>query len=64
MTHEFLSSMFGVRRTGITAIAGELQRSGLISYLRGQVRIVDHAGLEAAACECYRIDRAWLEQRL
>ena len=64
MTHEFLSSMLGVRRTGVTAIAGELQRSGLIRYHRGQVTIVDRAGLEAAACECYRIDRARFEQRL
>jgi CRP-like cAMP-binding protein len=64
MTHEFLSSMLGVRRTGVTAIAGELQRSGLIRYRRGQVTIVDHAGLEAAACECYRIDHARFEQRL
>jgi CRP-like cAMP-binding protein len=64
MTHEFLSSMLGVRRTGVTAIAGELQRSGLIRYHRGQVTIVDHAGLEATACECYRIDHARFEQRL
>ena len=64
VTHEFLSSMLGVRRTGITAIAGELQRSGLISSQRGQVTIIDHAGLEATACECYRIDHARFEQRL
>jgi CRP-like cAMP-binding protein len=64
MTHEFLSSMLGVRRTGVTAIAGELQRSGLIRYHRGQVTIVDHAGIEAAACECYRIDHARFERRL
>jgi CRP-like cAMP-binding protein len=64
MTHEFLSSMLGVHRTGVTSVAGDLQRSGLIRYQRGQVTIVDHAGLEAAACECYRIDHARLEQRL
>ena len=64
MTHEFLSSMLGVHRTGVTSVAGELQRSGLIRYHRGQVTIVDHAGLEAAACECYRIDHARFEQRL
>jgi CRP-like cAMP-binding protein len=63
MTHEFLSSMLGVRRTGVTAIAGELQRSGLIRYHRGQVTIIDHAGLEATACECYRVDHARFVQR-
>jgi CRP-like cAMP-binding protein len=64
MTHEFLSAMLGVRRTGITAIAGGLQRAGLIHYHRGRVRITDHTGLEAAACECYRIDRERLARPL
>ena len=64
MTHEFLSSMLGVHRTGVTSVAGELQRSGLIRYHRGQVTIADHAGLEAVACECYRIDHARFGQRL
>jgi CRP-like cAMP-binding protein len=57
MTHEFMSLMLGVRRTGVTAIAGALQRAGLIRHHRGRVEITDHRGLEAAACECYRIDR-------
>lgn len=57
MTHEFLSSMLGVRRAGVTDIAGMLRHAGLIRYHRGQVTIIDHEGLEAIACECYRIDR-------
>jgi CRP-like cAMP-binding protein len=57
MTHEFLSSMLGVQRTGITSIARMLGRAGLIRYRRGQVTIVDRTGLEATACECYRMDR-------
>jgi CRP-like cAMP-binding protein len=57
MTHEFLSSMLGIRRTGVTAIAGAFQRAGLIQYHRGRVRITDRDGLAAAACECYRVDR-------
>src|SRR6516164_6858084 len=57
MTHEFLSSMLGIRRTGVTAIAGALQRAGLIQYHRGRIRITDRDGLVAAACECYRSDR-------
>ena len=56
MTHEFLSSMLGVRRTGVTAIARELQRAGVIQYRHGQIRIIDRAGLKEVACECYRID--------
>jgi CRP-like cAMP-binding protein len=60
MTHEFLASMLGVRRAGITVTTGELQRSGLIRNHRGEVTIVDRDGLEAAACECYGLDHARL----
>ena len=60
MTHEFLASMLGVRRAGITETAGELQRSGLIRNHRGEVTVVDRPGLEAAACECYGLDHARL----
>ena len=56
MTHEFLASMLGVRRAGVTETVGELHRSGLIQNHRGAVTILDSEGLEAAACECYRID--------
>lgn len=56
MTHEFLSSMLGIRRTGVTAIAGGLQRAGVIQYHRGRIKITDHDRLVASACECYRLD--------
>jgi CRP-like cAMP-binding protein len=53
MTQEFLSNMLGVRRVGVSEAAAGFQRGGLIEYVRGRIRILDHAGLEAACCSCY-----------
>jgi CRP-like cAMP-binding protein len=57
ITQEFLAEMLGSRRTTVTMAAGALQRIGLIEYQRGRVRILDHEGLVAAACECYPVIR-------
>ena len=53
LTQEFLAVMLGSRRTTVTAAAGALQRNGFIRYSRGRIHIVDPAGLEKEACECY-----------
>ena len=57
VTQEFLAYMLGVRRVGITAAAGDLQRRGLIRYHRGELTVLDRAGLESAACGCYANDQ-------
>jgi len=57
ITHDFLASMLGVRRPSVTLAAGILQKAGFISYRRGRMTILDRAGLEGSACECYAIAR-------
>ena len=55
LTQEFLAMMLGVQRTGVSSVAGTLQREGMIRYRRGNVTILDRAGLERKSCECYGI---------
>ncbi|WP_457278644.1 Crp/Fnr family transcriptional regulator [Polaromonas sp. P5_D5] len=64
VTHEFLAYMLGMRRVGITSAASALQRSGLIEYHRGELKVLDRGGLEAAACSCYAADRKTYTQLL
>lgn len=55
LTHEFIANMLGVRRAGVTEIAVRLQERGFIRYNRGHVTVLDRAGLEQFACECYPV---------
>ncbi len=55
MTQELIAHRLGVRREGITEAAGKLQAQGLIHYSRGHITVSDRLGLEARACECYRV---------
>ena len=64
MTQELVASMLGVRREGITEAAGNLQRAGLISYRRGHISVIDRAGLETHACECYAVVKKELSRLL
>lgn len=54
-TQDLLGNMLGVRRVGVTKAAGALRERKLISYNRGEIKILDGIGLEAAACSCYQV---------
>ena len=57
LTQDFIARMLGVRRSGVTVAAGNLQRAELITYTRGRINITDRRGLEGASCECYELVR-------
>lgn len=55
MTHDLIANMLGVRREGVSIAAEQLQKRGLIKYVRGTITILDREGLESAVCECYQV---------
>ena len=57
LTQDIISMMLGAQRTGVTEVAGALQKRGIISYNRGRMAILGRPKLEETACECYWIVR-------
>jgi CRP-like cAMP-binding protein len=55
LTQEFAAMMLGASRPMVSVVAGVMQKSGLISYHRGVVRIVNRRKLERSSCECYQV---------
>lgn len=53
LTQYALAEMLGVQRTTISAVLQRLQASKLIWCRRGRIQILDRAGMEDVACECY-----------
>ena len=64
MTQELIANMLDVRREGVTEAAGKLQDAGLIHYSRGRITVVDRPGLEARACECYKVVKTEFDRLL
>ena len=57
MTQELIANMLGVRREGVTEAAGKLQEAGVISYRRGNIKVLNRTKLEKMSCECYEVVR-------
>ena len=64
MTQELIAGLLGVRREGITDAAGKLQDAGVIRYRRGHISVLDRAGLEDRACECYGVVKSEMSRLL
>jgi CRP-like cAMP-binding protein len=64
LTQEFLGMMLGVRRSSVNEVAGQLKHQKLINYTRGQVRVLNRKGLEACACECYKLSKKEFDRLL
>jgi CRP-like cAMP-binding protein len=62
LTQEYSAQMLGVRRAGVTVVAGQMSEAGLLSYRRGHVVILDRERLADAACECYQAVNTELER--
>ena len=54
-TQELIARLLGVCRESIADAAGRLQQAGYIRYRRGHISVIDRAGLERNACECYEV---------
>ena len=64
LTQEFLALMLGVQRPGVSLAAAQLQHAGLIKYRHGVIEVLDRAGIEDAACDCYATVRDQFERLL
>jgi CRP-like cAMP-binding protein len=62
LTQEFLATMLGVRRPGVTVAVALLEQHGLIRTRRGHIHIVDRVGLRKASNGGYGVPEAEFER--
>jgi CRP-like cAMP-binding protein len=55
ITHDFLASLLGVQRSGVSQLVERLASKGVLEISRGEIRVSDRAKLEKLTCECYFI---------
>ncbi|EHR01089.1 Crp/Fnr family transcriptional regulator [Bradyrhizobium sp. WSM471] len=54
VTHDYLASVLGLRRAGVTEALIRFEKQRLIRKMRGILHINDRHGLEQKACSCYK----------
>jgi CRP-like cAMP-binding protein len=52
VTQQEIADLLGVRREGVSVVAGKLHDAGVIGYARGHLVVLDRAGLADRSCEC------------
>lgn len=55
VTHDYLSSVLGLRRAGVTETLIRFEERGLIRKMRGVLQIDEREHLEQKACCCYKL---------
>jgi CRP-like cAMP-binding protein len=64
ISHDLLADMLGSTRPTVTLAAGSLKQQRLITYTRNAIQILDVAGLESKACECYHLVKDYLGNKV
>ncbi len=62
ITQEQIANLLGVRRAVISEVASNLRANGFIKIERGQITLLDRAGLEERVCECYALIKKRFEK--
>jgi CRP-like cAMP-binding protein len=62
LTHEFLAVMLGVRRAGVTVALHSFEQRGFIAMRRGQLTLINRAGIEQVAGSFYGAPEAELKR--
>ncbi|MGY3473504.1 Crp/Fnr family transcriptional regulator [Bradyrhizobium ottawaense] len=55
VTHDYLSSVLGLRRAGVTETLIRFEDQGVIRKMRGVLQIDERKCLEQKACGCYKL---------
>jgi hypothetical protein len=55
ITHDFIATVMGTDRSTVSLAAAVQQKTGIIEYVRGAVKIVNRRKLQNSSCECYGV---------